>query len=407
MTENQGKTIREYPFYIKATVILLGLMLACSILHMLGSVLVPFAFACLVAILLNPLSTAMQRRLPRSIAVSCAVLAAIALVAALIYFLSTQILNFSETLPALKAKSGMITHQVETWISSKFGIAINKQVQMINNALQGSESYVGETLNSVLDGIGVIVLIPIYVFFLLFYKPLILDFLFQAFSEKHSLRVAEILAETKTAIQSYVMGLLIEMAIVSAMNSAALLALGVRSAILLGVIGGILNVVPYLGGLVAIALPVLMATVTKEGYSTQTAIILLYMVIQIIDNNVLVPQIVSSKVKINALFSILVVLAGGMLWGYSGMFLSIPFVAILKIIFDRIDGLKPWGHLLGTTIPEQHAGIKWQARWDMKLRKRKLRQATVTVTTTTVRTVDELADKDADTHGLREGNFNN
>ena len=67
--------------------------------------------------------------------------------------------------------------------------------------------------------------------------------------------------------------------------------------------------------------------------------------------------------QINALFSILIVLCGGMLWGYSGMFLSIPFVAILKIIFDRIDGLKPWGHVLGTKVPEKHIGIKWQAKW--------------------------------------------
>jgi len=101
---------------------------------------------------------------------------------------------------------------------------------------------------------------------------------------------------------------------------------------------------------------VLMATVTKEGYTTQLAIIGAYAVIQFIDNNILVPRIVSSKVQINALFSILAVLLGGALWGFAGMFLSIPFVAVLKIICDRIEELRPWGKLLGDQVPASYPG---------------------------------------------------
>ena len=365
--------VKKYPFFIKAPVILIGLFVFCYILYLLSPVLVPFAFACLIAILLNPLSSMLQRRLPRGLAIFCTILIALVVVGALLYFLSTQILTFSETLPALKAKSNMIVHELQLWISNRFGITTKKQLEIVNNALNGSQAYVGETLSTILGGMAVLVLIPIYVFFLLFYKPLILDFIFQAFSEKHSLRVAEILVETKSAIQRYILGLLIEMAIVSAMNSAALLMLGVRSAILIGVIGGILNTIPYLGGLVAIALPILMVTVTQDGYSTQLAIVMAYLIIQLIDNNILVPKIVSSKVEINALFSILIVLCGGLLWSYSGMFLSIPLVAILKIIFDRIDGLKPWGHLLGTKIPDVHAGVKWQAQWKRVFRQKQKR----------------------------------
>ncbi|MDB5118681.1 MAG: family transporter, partial [Mucilaginibacter sp.] len=140
---------------------------------------------------------------------------------------------------------------------------------------------------------------------------------------------------------------------------AALLLLGVKYGLLIGVIGAILNLVPYLGGIVAIALPVLMATVTKDGYTTQLGVIGAYALIQFIDNNILVPRIVSSKVQINALVSIVVVLLGNALWGVSGMFLSIPFIAVLKIVFDRITSLKPWGKLLGDTIPTKHKGQIW------------------------------------------------
>lgn len=173
-------------------------------------------------------------------------------------------------------------------------------------------------------------------------------------------QVSDILNETKSAIQSYMIGLLLEALIVAILNSSALLILGVKYAILLGVIGAFLNMIPYIGG--AIALPVLIATVTKDGYHTQLGILIAYIIIQFIDNNILVPRIVSSKVQINTLISIITVLLGAALWGVPGIFLSIPFVAILKIIFDRVPNLKPWGKLLGDTVPTRHKGEIWNLR---------------------------------------------
>jgi predicted PurR-regulated permease PerM len=162
------------------------------------------------------------------------------------------------------------------------------------------------------------------------------------------------LAKTKGAVQSYVSGLLIETLLVAVLNSVALLILGVDYAIMLGAIGALLNLVPYIGGIIAIALPVLMALITKDGYTTPLLIVGAYSVIQFIDNNLIVPKVVSSKVSVNALVSIVIVLLGNALWGVSGMFLSIPFIGVLKIIFDQIDELNPWGKLLGTKMPTKY-----------------------------------------------------
>ncbi|MEO7044928.1 MAG: AI-2E family transporter, partial [Ferruginibacter sp.] len=201
---------------------------------------------------------------------------------------------------------------------------------------------------------------------LLFYKNLILNFLHEVFAEENSDKVSEVLGETKSAIQSYMVGLLLEALVVAVMNVVALLLLGVQYAILLGVIGALLNMLPYIGGIVAIALPIIIATVTKEGFTTQLLIIGAYTVIQFIDNQFLVPLLVSSRVKINAFFSIVIVLLGGALWGVSGMFLSIPFLAILKIIFDRLPEMKPWGKLLGDEVPTRHKGQIWSKRRSKK-----------------------------------------
>jgi predicted PurR-regulated permease PerM len=280
----------------------------------------------------------------------------------ILYFLSSQIMGFSENFGLLKQKMTSVLHNLQDWVQGTFGLAINKQVALINEALNSSKSMIGQTIGTALGTLTVVFIVPVYIFLLLFYKTLILNFLYEVFAEENSRKVADVLTQTKSAIQSYMVGLLLEALIVAIMNSIALLALGVPYAILLGVIGALLNMLPYIGGIIAIALPVLMATVTKDGFSTQLGIIIAYIIIQFIDNNILVPRIVSSKVQINALFSIIAVLLGGALWGISGMFLSIPFVAILKIIFDRIDDMKPWGKLLGDTIPLKHKGEIWPGR---------------------------------------------
>lgn len=354
---------KQYPFYIKSTVILFGLVLLCYALFNLKGILAPIAFSFVIAILLNPLVSRLQRRgVHRVVSIFLALALAIVIVGGILFFISTQILNFGDNLPELKLKFNEHLLNIQQWIAANFKFSIAKQQKLLDNAFSSSQSFVGGAVGSLLGTLGFILLVPIYSFLLLFYKTLILNFFHEIFAEENTEKVSEVLVETKAAIQSYMVGLLLEALVVASMNSVALMILGVDYAILIGVIGALLNMLPYIGGLVAIALPVLIASVTKDGFTTQLAIIGAYTIIQFIDNNFLVPFLVSSRVKINAFFSIVVVLLGGALWGIAGMFLSIPFVAILKIIFDRLPEMKPWGKLLGDTVPTRHKGEIWMRR---------------------------------------------
>jgi AI-2 transport protein TqsA len=359
--------LKTYPFYIKAPVILLGLVITVFILSVLRDILVPLAFAALIAILLNPLTNRFERKMPKILSIILSMLIGLLVVVAILYFLSSQVAHFFDDLDSIKQKLSQLLEQIRSWLQGTFGISTQKQMQMVNDAANGSKALIGQTLSGLMGVLSVVFLIPVYTFLILLYKTLILNFIYEVFSEENKQKVAEILGETKAAIQSYIIGLLIETSIVAVMNSAALLILGVQNAILIGVIGAILNLLPYIGGIIAIALPVLMATLTKDGFTTQLLIIAAYALIQFIDNNILVPRIVSSKVQINALISIVIVLMGAALWGIPGMFLSIPFIAVLKIIFDRIDGLKPWGKLLGDNIPTEHMGQVRRFRRKKKL----------------------------------------
>jgi predicted PurR-regulated permease PerM len=354
---------RQYPFYLKSTVIIFGLMLLSFALFTLKSILAPISFAMIIAILLNPLVNRMQRKgVHKVVAIFLSLLLALVIVGGILYFISSQIMHFGENLPELKVKFNEHLAALQQWISTTFKFSIQKQQKALDDMLKSGQSLVGGALGGAVGAIGVIFLVPIYTFLLLFYKTLIVNFFHEVFAEENTLKVSEVLVETKSAIQSYMVGLLLEALVVAAMNSIALMLLGVDYAILLGVIGGLLNMLPYIGGLVAIALPVIIASVTKDGFTTQLGVIGAYTLIQFIDNNFLVPFLVSSRVKINAFFSIVVVLLGGAVWGIAGMFLSIPFVAILKIIFDRLPEMKPWGKLLGDNVPTRHKGEIWMRR---------------------------------------------
>jgi predicted PurR-regulated permease PerM len=142
-------------------------------------------------------------------------------------------------------------------------------------------------------------------------------------------------------------GLLIEMGIVAALNATGFLMIGIDYAIFLAVLAAILNMIPYVGMLVAAVVCMLITLANTNQISDILWVAVVLTIVQFIDNNILMPYVVSSKVKINALVSIIGVLVGGALAGVSGMFLSIPGLAIMKAIFDRVDELKPWGMILG------------------------------------------------------------
>ncbi len=344
--------LKQYPFYFKCTIILLGLILFVYVIFNLREILVPLSFALLIAILLNPMVSRFQQwKLPHVWAIVLALLIAFLFISAIGYFLSMQIAGFTDQLPLMKKKIIELVDQLQNDISHRFNIDIEKQQKALDEAGAGMKPLIGSTAGTVMSSLAAIVLLPVYSFLFLYYKTLLLSFLYEVFAEENFKEVGAVLKQTKSAIQSYMYGLLVEALIVAILNSLALLILGVKYWVLLGILGAILNILPFIGGIISVALPIIIATVTKDGFHTQLLIIIFYMIIQFIDNHFLVPYIVSSKVKINALISIVFVLLGNAAWGVPGMFLSIPFAGILKIILDRIDDLKPWGRLLGDEIP--------------------------------------------------------
>ncbi len=324
-------------------------------LYIARSIIVPVVFAIIFAIVLHPVvNFFVDKKLNRVLAISITLFLTILIIAAFGALFISQAVRFSESLPELADKITLIFNQTITWASGYFDINAQKIHEWFTNTketlISTGNASMGKTLVSAGNLVVVLFLVPVYVFMLLYYHPILIEFIHRFFSASNQSQVSKIVTQTKTVIQRYLIGLVIEAAIIAILNTVALLILGIQYALLLGVMGALLNVIPYIGGFIGVLLFILVALVTKSPIYI-LYIIAIYSTIQFVDNHYIVPKIVASKVKINALFAIVVVIAGNALWGVPGMFLSIPLLAIVKLICDNVEPLNPWGFLLGDTMP--------------------------------------------------------
>lgn len=344
--------ITRVPLYAKITCILLLLCIVFFTFFIGQGILLPLGFSFLIAVLLFPLERLIARTgLPRVICILLSLVIAIVVLSALIIFISYQASSFVKDLPAIKKNLSDFFSTAQEWINTTFHVSKQQQNQVITDAqkdgMDNAKEVAGTTLQVLTASLATLILVPIYIFLFMYYRNHLVMFSIKIFDDKHSTTVAKVISKIRRVIQQYVSGLLIETSCVAVLNSVGLLILGVPYAILLGVIGAILNLIPYIGGLISLLLTAIV-TLSNTGDTYRTlGSMAIFFVVQFIDNNFLVPRIIGSSVKLNALVSILAVLIGGALCGVGGMFLSLPFVATCKVIFDHVDELKPWGMLLG------------------------------------------------------------
>lgn len=363
--ETKPLTVPRAPLY------LLGLCALIAFLYVAREILIPLVFSGLFAIMLSPIVYKLVKKgFSRILAVAFTVIPAILIVVAFSIIFFSQFSNFADTFPKLLEKFKLLISDFVVWGANKFDLSPSGFQEWINNSekelLTKGGEVIGYTISTMSNTVVGLFLIPVYIFMILYYQPIIIGFIRDVFGKEHHDKVNDILPATKEIIKSYLIGLIIETAIVAALNSLGLLILGIEYALLLGLMGGFLNVIPYVGAIITVFLYMVVALVTKSPPSYALLVFVNYLIIQFIDNNFLVPKIIGSKVKLNALVSIVAVITGGAIWGIPGMFLSIPLIALVKVVCDRVESLQSWGYLLGDDMPPETHRINYLRRFNKR-----------------------------------------
>lgn len=349
----------QQPFLTRLAYVLISLVVIIYGMYILQDLLIPLTFAGIFALLLLPVCQFLERfRFPRWLAITVAILLTIGALILLFYLVYIQIMDFEEILPQLTEKAEKYFSEVQTFIRRNFHISKLQQKaegkKYVTEFLKSNSNILGNTLSTTTGLLGNLTLIPLYIFLLLLYRDFIKVFFYKAFNSVSSHRVNVVLKKIKNVVIDYMVGLIMVIGIIGILNTVGLYILGIDHAIFFGFLASFLVLIPYIGIAIGSLLPIMFALITK-GPLNAVGVASLFFAIQFLEGNFITPYIVGTKVSINSMAAIISLILFSSLWGMGGLVLALPLTAIIKVIFDSVDGLKPFGFLLGDA---DHADVK-------------------------------------------------
>jgi predicted PurR-regulated permease PerM len=346
------------------------------ILAQLKVVLVPVCFAIVFAVMLFPLALRMEKAgMGKALSSIVAVIIMTLIAVALFAFLLRQVGFLFQEAPVLIGKLGAMLDRLETFVSDKLYIRksvttqhVNKQItEVLDNSGNIFTTIVGMATSLLAD----VVLIPLFAFFLLYYRDFFLEFFYKLFPSSEKDWIDETMQKIYLVIQNYLLGLVIVMALVGILNSLGLYMLGIKYAFFFGFFAALLNLIPYVGVMIGSLLPALMALATKDSYWYAVGAIGVMLVVQIVEGNFITPYVVGSKININPLIVIFMFLIFGKLWGVAGLILALPLTAMIKVLLGTIPACKAYTFILGE--PQQYH-LKKFSRLHVKMEDRRTRR---------------------------------
>jgi predicted PurR-regulated permease PerM len=318
------------------------------------AVTVPMAFGLLIAIVMAPFCQKLEKmKWPRSLAITACLAFIFLLATALVVLLAWQLDEFQKEIPKINTKFREVWPQIQQWLQNRFHLT----EKMLDNWLIKTGSEATSKIGSILVGTFNVTanllfnafMIPLFAALFLYYRGLIMKFLYEFFGMANQKVVHSVSYQTVQTYHNYIKGLLLVYLSVGVLNSIGLAIIGIEYAILFGFITSILTIIPYVGILVGALLPISIAWISHDSLWYPLAVVAVFAAVQYLEANVIFPMVVGSQLKVNTLASLIALFLGGVIWGVSGMVLFLPFVAILKVIADHVPAWKPISTLLGPT----------------------------------------------------------
>ncbi|UTA67346.1 MULTISPECIES: AI-2E family transporter [Emticicia] len=344
--------VRQQPFYTRLAYVLISVVIIIYGMYILKDLLIPLTFSGLFALLLLPVSQFLEKYgVPRWLAIFMSILIALSFFCLFCYMIYVQIIDLEEVLPQLTEKAEKWYRSFQLLIRDTFHISRTKQriegQKYLTELLKNNSSIITNTLSTTTGLLGNLTLIPLYIFLLLLYRDFIRVFFYKALKPVSNHRVDVVLKKVKDVIVNYVVGLIIVIGIIGILNTLGLFIMGIEHAFFFGFFAAILVLIPYIGVAIGSLLPIVFALITKDSAWYALGVAALFGGVQFLEGNFITPYVVGSKVSVNSMAAIIALIVFGNLWGLSGLVLALPITAIIKVIFDSIESLRPYGFLIG------------------------------------------------------------
>jgi len=329
---------------------LLGVALVLVFLYYAAGVVITLLLSILLAYFLDPIVESLERmRISRTLAAMVTVLVLIAVIGGVGYGLWSRTADFAANWP----KYGGMLRQAVTAVETKIN-GLERQVSP-SAATEGSHPMPDASATNVVRSVVVRVMgslyalvlevtfVPFLVFFMLAGKQEVWHGTLQLFPVSRRTAVKETLEDLRDVLRDYLVGMSLVTLVVIAASSMFFWAMGLDYPILTGIVSGLLNMVPYIGAVLAWLPPFVIALAKFKALSSYALIAGVLMAIHMLSNNLLAPALVGKRVRLNALSITVALLFWGWLWGGMGLLLAIPLTAALRVICDHTESLRPVG----------------------------------------------------------------
>lgn len=338
----------------KITKIVIIISFIIATMYFASGILIPIAFAIIFSLLLYPVCSLFEKKmkLPKIIAIILTFLVVLIIIGGIGYFFSRQFFSLFDSIKDFSQNLERLFNRIVTAVNEQvFGGQLNSE-NLFNTSAESlirSTGIIGKTISSSTTFLTYTVLVVVYTFLFLLYRDSFKKFILFHFKKTDSREKAgKILHNIQRVAQNYFYGLFLIIFIVGTLNGLGLWVIGLEYPFLFGYFASLLTIIPYIGTFIGGLLPFLYAAINYDVLWKPIAVVVLYTSIQTIEGNILTPKIVGSRVSLNPFIALLSLFIGAALWGLAGMVLFIPIMAIVKVIFDSIGPMKPYGLLLGS-----------------------------------------------------------
>ncbi|AHW61573.1 Predicted PurR-regulated permease PerM [Draconibacterium orientale] len=338
--------------------IIISLLVAFIILA--KNILIPLVLSMFFSYLIYPVVWKIERLgVNRIISILTVLLVVIIFIGGIALLFSLKASNVDINFNDVKEQFDNKSLSVQSAITTKLGIDASTLdhylKQAVDNLITTWQSGIGNLFAATTTTLFQIGILPVFTFFLLFYRTKTAHFILRITPKEKQFVTLDILREISTVITKYLGGLLLVVAILAVLNSVGLLIIGIKHAMVFGILAALLNLIPYIGTFLGGLIPFMYVVFTDpRPLPAMIKVVILFMVIQFIENNLLTPNIVGNSIKINPLAIILSLLFANIIWGIAGMLVVIPALATLKVIMRKIDSLQPYAFLISDSGTEKH-----------------------------------------------------
>ncbi len=324
------------------------------VLYFGKTLFVPLCYGLLIAMVLYPICKRLERhRCSRSLAITLGLLIVFIFFGILIGLLFLQVNELRQDIPQLQDKVKPSLIQLQKGIAATFNISVASQNEWLQQVIRNFGNSTGSIVQSIISvtagGLLALFLVPVYAALFLYNREVFVHFLEKLTGNIQNSALQELLSETIHTYFNFIKGMFFVYLIVGVLNSIGLLALGIPHAILFGMLTAIMTIIPYVGISVSALIPISVAWITTDSIWYPIGVIAIFSFVQYLEAYVIFPRIVGTQLNVSTWAMLLAVIAGGIIWGVSGMILFIPFVGMLKIVSDHIPEWEALNILLGRT----------------------------------------------------------